>query len=78
MTKHLPHGKFKERHKQFVATLTHEEAALFAQRAEAVGLRPCTYATRLLREDIAKMEQPGCSTTTTLKTQPKFTMESAQ
>lgn len=78
MTKHLPNGKYRDTHKQVAASLTHEESALFTRRAAEFGLRPSTYATRLLREDIAKMEQSECSTTTTLKTQPKFTMESAQ
>lgn len=70
MTKHLPNGKFRDTHKQVAGTLTHDEADLFAQRAAQFGLRPSTYVTRLLREEIAKLEQPECSTTT-MKTQPK-------
>lgn len=72
MTKHLPNGKFRDNHKQVAGTLTHDEARLFALRAAEFGLLPSTYATRLFREEIAK-----CSTTT-LKTQPKFMMESTQ
>jgi hypothetical protein len=78
MTKHLPNGKFRDNHKQVAGTLTHDEARLFAMRAAEFGLRPSTYATRLMREDIAKLEQTECSTMTTLKTQPKFMMESTQ
>lgn len=70
MTKHIPNGKFKDTHKQVAGTLTHAEAFLFAQRAAQFGLRPSTYATQLMREEIAKLEQIECSTTT-LKMQPK-------
>ncbi len=71
MTKHLPNGKFRGNHKQVAGTLSYAEADLFKQRAAQFGLLPSTYATRLFREEIAKLEQPECSTTTTLKMQPK-------
>lgn len=64
-------GKFKDTHKQVAGTLTHAEADLFAARAAQFGMRPSTYATYLMRQEIAILEREKCSTMT-LKMQPKF------